>query len=511
MSEARESEPLRPLACSFGDDDLEELTEARYESENRRETDPVESLHRNHRARPVRARSRRYRAELPREARGVLGGEAAGVLTRATDAHAARLAAEVAELDAAVEWAALHPVSRSDVLESSGGERTMSLAGEGAPCIAEFAIAELALRLDVSTETGRHLIADALELAHRLPQCWEQLHSGSIPAYRARRVAQATRSLSPEAAAYVDGEVAPYLHSIGVKALEAIVTTAIWRFDLPRALEEAGESLDHRDLRVDLDAHPDNPSAACAVWGWLDRADAVELERAVAQLAHQLLLAGSSDSLEVRRSQALGMLARREDPIEVPVPDVPAEEDLQEWDEDDAETESEPVRVRTRPVVLYVHLSESALTGCADGALARLEGHAGPITVDQVRAWCQTPGSTTQITVKPVIDLAAVHTVGSYEVPAALAEQLALRDRTCVFPHCTRDARSCDQDHIEPHARGGPTASHNLAPLCRSHHRLKTHGEDDGWHYRMLHPGSYLWTTPGGHQVLRDPAGTHPL
>lgn len=51
----------------------------------------------------------------------------------------------------------------------------------------------------------------------------------------------------------------------------------------------------------------------------------------------------------------------------------------------------------------------------------------------------------------------------------------------------------------------------HLAPLCRRHHRLKTHGEAAGWHYRVLHPGTYLWTTPHQQLVLRDPGGTHPV
>jgi len=44
-----------------------------------------------------------------------------------------------------------------------------------------------------------------------------------------------------------------------------------------------------------------------------------------------------------------------------------------------------------------------------------------------------------------------------------------------------------------------------LAPLCRSHHRLKTHGR---WAYTTLKPGSYLWTSPHGYQYLRDHTGT---
>jgi hypothetical protein len=117
-----------------------------------------------------------------------------------------------------------------------------------------------------------------------------------------------------------------------------------------------------------------------------------------------------------------------------------------------------------------------------------------------------------------VIDLADHVHVGGYEVPDRIKEPVALRDHTCVFPWCTRPARrlpptqhragehGCDCDHVTPHARGGVTCTCQLAPLCRRHHRLKTHG---GWTYTILEPGSYLWRSPHGYHYLRDHTGTH--
>jgi hypothetical protein len=45
-------------------------------------------------------------------------------------------------------------------------------------------------------------------------------------------------------------------------------------------------------------------------------------------------------------------------------------------------------------------------------------------------------------------------------------------------------------------------------PLCRRHHRAKTHG---AWDYVTLDRGTYLWTTPNGLQLIRDHRGTHPV
>ena len=74
-----------------------------------------------------------------------------------------------------------------------------------------------------------------------------------------------------------------------------------------------------------------------------------------------------------------------------------------------------------------------------------------------------------------------------------------------MFPWCTRPARACDIDHVIAHAAGGTTCSCNTAPLCRRHHRLKTHSP---WTYTVLEPGTYLWSSPHGYQFLRDHEGT---
>ena len=58
-----------------------------------------------------------------------------------------------------------------------------------------------------------------------------------------------------------------------------------------------------------------------------------------------------------------------------------------------------------------------------------------------------------------------------------------------------------DADHVIPYAEGGTTSSENIAPLCRGHHRLKTH---TAWTYTMLEPGSFLWSSPHGYQFLRE-------
>ena len=115
--------------------------------------------------------------------------------------------------------------------------------------------------------------------------------------------------------------------------------------------------------------------------------------------------------------------------------------------------------------------------------------------------------------VKPVIDLHQRLETAGYTPTDRIRDHVIARDRTCVFPWCGRNARRCDLDHVIPYdhhhpARGGPTATDNLAPLCRRHHRLKTRGR---WRYRMTSPGVFVWTSPHGHEFLRDHTGSRPI
>ena len=100
-----------------------------------------------------------------------------------------------------------------------------------------------------------------------------------------------------------------------------------------------------------------------------------------------------------------------------------------------------------------------------------------------------------------MLDRRRTDAVDQYEPPEWMRELVILRDRTCVHPNCTKDARDCDLDHIEAFVEmddGGPpgqTRPDNLAPLCRRHHRAKTHY---GWSYQRNADGSYTWTDPFG-------------
>jgi hypothetical protein len=167
-----------------------------------------------------------------------------------------------------------------------------------------------------------------------------------------------------------------------------------------------------------------------------------------------------------------------------------------------------PVRADVRVTVAL-----STLLGL-DELPADLDGYGA---IDPVTARALAAGGTwrrlvTDPTSGTVLDVGRTR----YRPPEALADHVRHRDLTCVRPGCTAPARSCDLDHTVPfhpgdegkHGEepappgGGPTAAHNLGPLCRRDHRLKT---DGGYTLRQPAPGVFDWETPTSHGYRTTP------
>ena len=89
-------------------------------------------------------------------------------------------------------------------------------------------------------------------------------------------------------------------------------------------------------------------------------------------------------------------------------------------------------------------------------------------------------------------------TGGCYQPTDLMKEQVRLIHRTCAFPLCGRPSRGCDLDHVIEWPIGKTTTS-NLAPLCRGHHRLKTHTD---WTYQWVPGTGFVWTSPLGHRHI---------
>jgi hypothetical protein len=430
----------------------------------------------------------------------------AGVLAAAREARAAELAATADQLRWAAEWAARHEVDSVDVAAAAEvfGETVIPIAGAGAPLVGEFCVAELAAAMGMPTDHGRWLLGEAVELKHRLPRLWGRVMRLELPAWRARRIARQTMELSPQAAAFVDRQIAHLAHRVGAVVVERLVEEAIARFMPETARERRDQAADGR--RFVVDHRQVSFTGTAQVYGELDLADALDLDAAVTARAAQLKELGASEGLDARRAAAVGEIARADLMIDL-APGTAGTAGTEGTSGTTGAANGGTWRRGSRETVLYVHLSHDALTGGPDGrsVVGRLENTGDLVTADQLRQWCGNPFA--RVSVRPVLDLDEHIHVSSYEVPDRLAEQVNLRDGSCVFPWCARPARGCDHDHVVPHGReGGTTCSCNIAPLCRRHHRLKTHAV--GWTYTVLDPGTYLWASPHGYRFIRDHTGT---
>ena len=437
-------------------------------------------------------------------------GSPESVLAAARHHQRAIVWGEAGLLAAAVEWAGMHqPSASGDTSYWWEGGNALPLAGAGAPEVAEYAVAELAAAVGITTDAGRRLVGHALELAHRLPRLWAQVQAGRVPVWRARRVAEATVALTAEAAGFVDAQVAAVVGRVGIAQLDRLVLEAQVRFEAaerPDPSDPCPTGPDRR--RVELWTDQVSFDGTVALSGELDLVDALHLDQALSAGAEQLALAGSTESFDARRATTLGEMAR--DQLTLTYDTLPAPEAGVVAQAGEGQ-EAVPRQVRghrgaRRPVTLFVHLCEAAVTGDG-GPVGRCENTRTPISVETIREWCGHPDAT--VTVRPVLDLAGHVRVDAYEIPERLKDLVDQRDGQCVFPWCTRRARRCDHDHVVPFdpadpARG-PTCSCNIAALCRGHHRLKT---DSPWRYLVIEPGVYLWHSPYGLRLLVDDTGT---
>ena len=408
----------------------------------------------------------------------------AAVLAFAQSRRAAAQRAEIDVLEAALVWASMHPEESVAEAPASGlvfGELAVPLAGEGAPLVAEFAPMEFGAALGMSTDGARFLVGDALELAHRLKRTWKLVRAGKVPLWKARRLAQLTTTLPLDGAEFVDRQLAAFVGKVSWAGIERLVDQARVAFDPEGAEEDRQAAADGR--RFDVHAREASYDGIVHVEGVLDLADAMDLDTAIRQGAEELAALGSAESLDVRRSMAAGELARRQLAF-----DLRAEAG-----------DGTASVVKPRQVVIHVHLSAAAIS--RDGAgIAHVEETRSIVSTNQVRDWCS---GHAQVVIKPVIDLEAHHHTDAYAIPDKLVEQTRLTQPTCAFPWCERPARRCDTDHVVAHgtgSTGGPSCSCNLAPLCRRHHRAKTH---TAWTYDKTDAATYLWRSPHGLHLVK--------
>jgi len=428
------------------------------------------------------------------------------------------------QLAVAAHWADLHGMLdcapaltalESDRSRCGGGARSRRKGrevlarpgGEGTPLVAEFAPAELGAVIGVSVLSAGSLIADALDLRHRLPLLWQQVQSGTVKTWVARRIAARTRRLSQSAAATVDAKVAPLAATVPYGRLEKILEAAVLAADPERASADAKAGAETRGVWIGRDVD----AGTLTVFGRADAADASAFDTSLDTVARALRLLGDDATHDVRRAKALGVLANPQAALKLV---DTAEHTRQAANSSSgganaAKSESAGDRRRCTlgPATLYVHVSRESLTD--GGGVTRVED-VGPVLLEQVRGWL---GDRT-VRLQPVIDVDAVPAVDCYEVPVRMGEAVRLRTPSGFFPFSASLSRGGDFDHTSayvPIDDGGPpgqTAVGNLAHTKRREHRIKTFGR---WKVSQPRSGVWLWRSPHGYSFLVDSGGTTPL
>ena len=126
---------------------------------------------------------------------------------------------------------------------------------------------------------------------------------------------------------------------------------------------------------------------------------------------------------------------------------------------------------------------------------AEIEGY-GPIAdahADELLRRLELPSAIIRLTLPQL--------QAGYMPTLKLRRYVRTRDRHCRFPGCRRPARNCDVDHIVPWP-AGPTDADNLQPLCRYHHRIKTHS---GWRVERGPNNTTIWISPRGKRYTSRP------
>ena len=302
----------------------------------------------------------------------------------------------------------------------------------------------------VSTDTAKTLLADALDLVHRLPHTWRRIQTLEVPVWRARRIAQKTHALNQKAAAHVDRLLAPRLHTVGVTRIDRAVAHAI-----AKHMPEEHASREERSRQTwDVTLHHPNPTEYTGTSELHVTGDTLTLTHLYDQIcagAADLKTAGDDDPLGARKAKALGHLTGG--------PGTPKTKLYLHLDLADL---AEPVGSRPGREARTRHHRQ-------DPRLARRHPRHHPTRPPDGPGRCGRPPRPAHLDAGP----------GHPPRPHLRLPPLPTRHR------------GCDLDHTIPYDDTGPpgqTRPANLAPLCRRHHRAKTTGR---WTYRRRPDGTY--------------------
>jgi Domain of unknown function (DUF222) len=348
--------------------------------------------------------------------------------------------------------------------------------------------------LRVSRRSAEIKLGLALDLADRLPGTADALRAGRIDLGKAKAIAELTANVADDAArAAVEARVLTRAGQQTVPELRRSLLRAVARVDPSANARRCRQATEARYLRVQPVC-----DGMAELTGRMPAEDAATVFGAVDALARG---AAPDDprSIDARRVDALVDLCRPDGgDVRAGFAGPAAATDRCTDRDTDPWLGNRAARRARRPgpgPQIRVTVAATTLLGLDDQP-AELAGY-GPIDAETAWRIAADPDATwRRLLTDPVSGTLLDYGTRVYRPPDSLARHVRARDQVCGFPGCRQPADRCDLDHGVPYPHG-PTCAANLIPLCRHHHRAKTHG---GWRWRRDPDATIVWTAPTGHQ-----------
>lgn len=308
-----------------------------------------------------------------------------------------------------------------------------------------FAAEEVGAVLHQPGQAVRHRLAEARRVRGRLPATWLAHLRGEIDGWKARLIASTAGNLcEPDSLMKLDSKVVAYASTHTATQTKAWLRRFVARVEPDHQRERTRRGLADRVVWFD---HQDDGVS------WLHASmattDAVRIDQS---LTHQAKLLPADDrTLDNKRADLLAdlLLGRNGDT-------------------------GGTVRAGA---IIAVTVPVTTLAGVTDEPGESFDGQF-VLPADLVRDLAREPGTLFhRLLTDPLGHILDVTEIGRFP-SAKLRIAVQARDGTCQVPTCSRPAMDCDLDHEKPHPRG-PTSADNLRPLCRKHHRMKTHLDAD--------------------------------
>ncbi|MEL4357845.1 MULTISPECIES: DUF222 domain-containing protein [unclassified Luteococcus] len=208
-----------------------------------------------------------------------------------------RALTEAKELGLVAHFADLHStVDEQPGKVLPGVEKLVQVGSEGTPEVAGFCALELAAALGLGVPDATVLLANALDLRHRLPRLWQRVMAAETPVWLARRIATRTTVLDAHHAGLIDLHLSRVIEGMSPSRLLRLVDGLVLEHLPSQEAERRRQAaLDHRGVWVQQSSE-----GVAAVLATLDAADALFLDAQVNRIAQIMSEGGNADPLAAR-------------------------------------------------------------------------------------------------------------------------------------------------------------------------------------------------------------------